>query len=703
MCTCAERPPSSVVGMQTPTTRRDDTVETVHGHVIADPYRWLEDPDSPETAAWVEAQNAVSRDYLAGLGAQEYFSDLLRRILLRPSATAPLYRSGWYLVSRNDGSAPQNTWYVARTLDELQTAGRVLFEPSTWSTDGTTSLSTFTIDPSGRLGACARSEGGSDWQIVSVIDMATGDVVEQDCCVTKFSELAWVDDTTFLYSHYADSRATGTSTHALPGPQLMTHTVGGATPDRLVLEFPDDPHASPWVATSSDGAWIAVTITRGTEDKAKLWLYRVGAGGELGDPIKVLDTFEDAVSVVDVIDDVLYLVTDQDAPRSRIVSLDLSGLAPASMGELPWRTVVPETEGTLAWATVAGDVIITEHLEDASPVLRRWQLDGEELGRLPIEGGMIVAISGRHGRDEALITVNSVTNPVQSLVVTPSTGEVRELSFAPPGSWRAPEVSTTRHRATSADGTAVPYWLLRRADAPQGPLPTIMYGYGGFNVAMGAWFSPAHIAWIEAGGAVAVANLRGGGEFGTQWYEQGKREYKQNVFDDFAAVAHHLVESGASTRDQLAALGGSNGGLLVGALITQHPELVAAAAPLVGVLDLLRFHKFTIGAAWISDYGDPDVADDFEVAFVYSPVHNITEGTHYPATLVVTGDHDDRVVPAHSHKFTATLQRAQGGDAPVLTRIETSTGHGAGKPKAVLAQEIADVLAFFAEHTGLQP
>lgn len=683
--------------MEIPQARRGDVVETLHGRQIADPYRWLEDPDSPETRAWVARQNAGTRAHLDDLPALDYFTTLLREIVLRPVATPPFHCSGWYVVSRNDGSKPQNTWYIARTLAELESGGDVLFDPSSWSDDGTTSISGLSVTRNGDLVAYSRSAGGSDWQQVYVQDLHTGQAVEEAVLDTKFSDLVWLsDDRTFLYTRYVDSRAEGTATAALPRPMLMSHTVGAdPADDPLVLEFPDDPRVSMWPTVSSDGRWLAVTMNRGTEDRYKLWVFPL-RGAELGEPLRLIDDFEDDLGVVDVVDDVLYLVTDQGAPRSRVVSIDLSRTG------ADWMTVVPESDSTLTQAVVAGDVLVTAHLDDAAPVLTRWSLEGADLGRLPIQGGTLLVLDGEAGRDELLVSVNSVTSPTQSFVVVPSSGQTRELSFIPDDTWTPPEVHVTRHRATSDDGTQVPYWLLRAADA-QGPMPTLMYGYGGFNVPIGASFSAMNIAWVQAGGAVAIANLRGGGEFGTEWYEQGKREHKQNVFDDFAAVARHLVDDGVTTPERLAAYGASNGGLLVGALITQHPDLVAAAAPMVGVLDLLRFHRFTIGSAWISDYGDPDVAQDFEVALAYSPLHNVVDGTAYPATIVVTGDHDDRVVPAHSHKFTATLQHAQGGHAPVLTRIETSTGHGAGKPRAVQAQESADVLTFLAAHTGLDP
>ncbi len=685
--------------MDYPKTRRGEVVETLHGHEIADPYRWLEDPDSEETRAWVAAQNALTEAFLADVGSRSSFSELMRTIVLRPVVTPPMYRSGWYLLSRNDGSAPQNTWYVARSLDELAEGGRVLFDPSTWSEDGTSSLAGLSVAGDGSLAAYAVSAGGSDWQHVRIIDPSTSEPLDEPEVVSKFSSLRWLPDhRTFLYTHYRDARAEGTSTEALPHPVIKAHTVGtGVETDPVVLEFPDDPRRSLWPDTSSDGRWIAMAMNHGTDEKFAMWLSRTD-GAKVGEPLRVIEEFSHYQEFVDVVDDVLYLVTDEDAPRGRLVALDLAAV---EAGEpAAWRTVVPETEHALSGAVLAGDVLVVHHLADASPVLTRYSLDGEDLGRLDVTGGSVLAMSGEAGRDELLVAMDSVTSPMQAFVVTPSTGDVRALSLVEE-TWRAPDLEITRHRATSADGTPVPYWLLRPAGLPDEPVPTLMYGYGGFNVAIGASFSSIDTGWLTAGGAVAIANLRGGGEFGTEWYEQGTRAAKQNVFDDFAALGEHLIATGVTTSPQLAAYGASNGGLLIGALITQHPGLVAAAVPMVGVLDLLRFHRFTIGSAWISDYGDPDVAEDFEVALAYSPLHHIREGETYPATLVVTGDHDDRVVPAHSHKFTATLQRAQGGEAPILTRVETSTGHGAGKPRAVAAQEAADVLAFLAHHTGL--
>ncbi|GAB47236.1 prolyl oligopeptidase family serine peptidase [Mobilicoccus pelagius] len=692
--------------MEYPTTRRDDVVETLHGHRIADPYRWLEDPDSPETQAWVSAQNALTHAHLRDLPGHERWSALMREIVLRPVVGVPVHEHGWYLVSRNDGTRPQNTWYVARTLEELEAGGRVLLDPSSWSADGTASLAGLSTTGDGGLLAYTVSEGGSDWQHVRFLDPETGADVEDEGgaeIVTKFGALVWLPDhRTFLYRRYGDARAEGTATTALPRPVLMAHTFG--TPkkeDRVVLDVPEDPRLDMWPEASSDGRWIVVPMNHGADDAFAVRVHRA-SGSTLDEPLDVLPEFRDHVEVVDVVGDVLYVVTDADAPRGRVARLDLAAF---ERGEDPaWETVVPEGEDALQGAVVAGDVLLTHHLRDASPVLTRYDLDGHRLGALDLDAGSVLSLQGEAGRDELLVSVNSVTAPVQSFVVTPSTGAMRELSFLDGDGWTPPQVTVTRHRAASADGTRVPYWLLRRADLPvDGPVPTLMYGYGGFNIPIGASFSAMNAGWLTAGGAVAIANLRGGGEFGTEWYEQGTRSHKQNVFDDFAAVGQHLVTTGVTTPDHLAAYGGSNGGLLVGALLTQHPELVAAAVPMVGVLDLLRFHRFTIGAAWISDYGDPDVAEDFEVALAYSPLHRIREGERYPATLVVTGDHDDRVVPAHSHKFTATLQRAQGGDAPILTRIETSTGHGAGKPRAVAAQEAADMLTFLAHHTGLTP
>jgi prolyl oligopeptidase len=389
------------------------------------------------------------------------------------------------------------------------------------------------------------------------------------------------------------------------------------------------------------------------------------------------------------------------------VRLDLD--AYAATGAVALVDVVPESADLLEHVEAVGEELLVVHLVDVVPRVARCSLTGT-MHPVDVPGGSLVAVHGDVGDDEVFLGMSSVTRVSTAYRLDLATGEVTELDLAPAGdlSWQPPEVHTERRRATSPDGTQVPYFLVRGVDPAgaqhgEGPRPTMLWGYGGFGVPVLASYRPAFVGWLAAGGVLAIANLRGGGELGTAWHEAGRLRHKQNVFDDYAAVAEDLVATGVTTSSRLALHGGSNGGLLVGATMTQRPDLAAVALPAVGVLDMLRFHLFTIGAAWVSDYGSPEDPEMFEVLLRYSPLHNVTPGTSYPATLVLTGDHDDRVVPAHSFKFTAALQHAQAGGSPVLARIETSTGHGVGKPSSVVALETADLLAFAAEHTGLVP
>jgi prolyl oligopeptidase len=387
-----------------------------------------------------------------------------------------------------------------------------------------------------------------------------------------------------------------------------------------------------------------------------------------------------------------------------VVRVDLDAFAGTGHAELV--DVVPESDSTLQHTAAVGTEILTVHLVDAQPRLTRYALDGTQVGLVEVPGGEVVAVNGDVDDAEVFLGLSSLTERLAAYRLDLATGAVDRLDLAPadPGGWTPPDLVSERRRATSRDGTEVPYFLVRRADLPHDePRPTLLYGYGGFNIPVLPNFRAAFAGWLTAGGVLAIANLRGGSEYGSAWHDAGRLDRKQNVFDDFAAIADHLVAERVTTRRGLALHGGSNGGLLVGAVLTQRPDLAGVALPAVGVLDMLRFHLFTIGAAWISDYGSPEDPAGFETLRAYSPLHNIADGTSYPATLVLTGDHDDRVVPAHSFKFTAALQHAQAGDAPVLARIETSTGHGLGKPVSVLIDETTDLLAFAAEHTGLTP
>ena len=699
--------------MTYPDTRRDDLVETLHGREIADPYRWLEDPDDTEVEAWVDAQRSYTETALASLPHRDWFHDTLARVVARPRAGIPRVKGGRYFLNRNDGTQAQDVWHVADSLDGIRDPdARVVLDPNAWSADGTSSLQLFTVSGDGRRLAVAVSEGGSDWQHLRIVDVADGALTGEPELVTKFAEPTWLPDhTSLLYNAFGDTAAAvGTDTGALGRPRVMRHRLGtDIRDDELVAEHPDERVLFDWGITDDD-QWLWIAPRRGTENRNQLWVHRLTTadGVTTVGPRRVLAgtadaEYEVAGSVGEPGRGARLLVrTDLAAPLGRLVSFDLDLDVVPQAEEVQLRTVVGERADALSSVTLAGDQVLAEYLVDATPRLHRFSLDGDDRGVVDLPAGAITAVDGSPNRREAYVGVSTVADPTAAYAIDTVTGRAEPLNLAG-GARVAPEFRVERRRATSADGVEVPYFLIVPDATTEFPAPTLLYGYGGFKIPVLADYRPGWSGWLAAGGVLAIANLRGGGEFGTPWYDDGRLDRKQHVFDDCIAVAEHLVADGVTTPQQLAVHGRSNGGLLVGAVMTQRPDLFACALPVVGVLDLLRFHKFTIGSAWVSDYGNPDVAADFETALAYSPLHNVRPGTAYPATLVATGDHDDRVVPLHSHKFVAALQHAQAGDAPVLTRIEVATGHGAGKPQRMLAAEWADLLAFAAHHTGLRP
>ncbi|RZU11942.1 prolyl oligopeptidase [Kribbella rubisoli] len=679
-----------------PESRRDDVVETLHGRDIADPYRWLEDPDSPDTQDWVRRQNELTQAELSGYPERAWFQATMSSILARPRAGVPAKKAGWYFVGRNDGTQAQDVIYVAESLDELLSGGRVLIDPNTLSEDGTDSLGTFTVSPDGKYFAYGINESGSDWTTFRLLDIATGKQVEDVVSEAKFCEAVWLPDSSaYLYLHYPMSgRSEGTETQPQTGGRLTLHKVG--TPqseDELVLSFPGEDQIFIASEVSEDDRYLVVHITEGTDPATRLWVYPITSDG-LGEPAKVVDTFADEIAFVRMSDDKLVLRTDRDASRGRVVLSTLDG---------EFTDLIPEGEATLQAVRGTADGLATLTLVDAQPVLTLYALDGSGQRVVDVPGGGVVDLHAGPEYDELFIGLSTTTDPTLSYVVSTGSGTVRALPELVRGSggFTPPQVTVTRQIAAGRD---VPYFLITRSDLDfSAPRPTLMWGYGGFRIPIQADYRPGWPAWLAAGGVLVIANLRGGGEYGTEWHDAGRLKNKQNVFDDFIAVAEHLRDTGVTTPAQLAVHGRSNGGLLVGAVMTQRPDLFAVALPGVGVLDMLRFHKFTVGAAWASDFGLPDDPEQFEDLLAYSPLHRLSDGTAYPATLVVTGDHDDRVVPLHSHKFMAALQHAQAGPQPVLTRVEVNTGHGFGKPAAMIAAEWADLLAFAAHHVGLEP
>lgn len=693
-----------------PRTERDDVVETLHGQRVADPYRWLEDPDSERTRAWVAEQREYAEQVLGELPERDFFTEVMRRVTTRPRQSAPWRSKGFLLQTRNTGGQLQDVTYIADGLDELLAGGRVLVDPNTWSSDGTSSLAFLTISPSKDLVAVGRSDAGSDWTSISLVT-PQGEPVDDAPITTKFSRATWLPDgRSYLYNTFPGAgRADGSDATVLPPARLVRHRVGDdPSQDQLVWDSSELPRATAWPVVSDDEKWLVLHVSVGTERSNRVWLYPLtteDGATRIGERLELVDEPTAAWSFVGDHEGELFFSTDDDAANGRVVAIDASG----------WllREVVPEGAHAIQAVELAGDVLLVEHLVDASPSLRRYRLRGELLGEVPLQAGSLAQLSTSRTSPDAFLGLSTVTEPLVPWRLDAVTGELEQLPTTagqPDGDdgWVSPAFTVERRRATSKDGTEVPYFLVlpqgAAGDAEAGPRPTILYGYGGFSIPVHADFRATWPGWLAAGGAIAIANLRGGGEFGRDWYDGGRTPHKQNTFDDAIAVAEQLVADGTSTPGQLAVLGKSNGGLLAGALLTERPELFAAALPHVGVLDLLRFHRFTFGAAWISDYGNPDERRDFEAVLALSPLHRIVEGTRYPATLVLTSDHDDRVVPAHSYKFAAALQAAQGGDAPVVARIEPATGHGlASKPPEVAAAEAADMLAFAAHFTGLVP
>lgn len=684
-----------------PTADRDETVQVIHGVTVPDPYRYLEDPGSARTAAFVSAQNAVSGPYLAALPGRGELGRLTEGLLTEPRVGVPWERGGRYFRFANPGELNQDQLLVAGSLAELRTAGRVLVDPNTWTTDGTAALGSLSVSKDGRLLAYTRSEAGSDWTAIRIVDVATGVELPDELRWVKFTVPTWLPDHKSLLYWTFGEPASLEDTAALGAGRLMWHRLGEPqSADRLVWEPADENWTvEPWVA--QDGGHLVLACSPGTESRSLITAHPLGLDEHgrtvIGDPIPVVTQLADAHHPVAALGQRLYLRTERDAPTGALVRVDLAN--PAA----PWTVLAHgDDRRVLAWADPVPDGFLVVWSSEASHHLQLLTETGSPAWEPQVgQSVSVTALNTRPGSDEAFLGTTSFTERQRVFRLDLATHGLTEL----PGMEdrvALPAATARRVRAVSSDGTAVPMTVVHRDDLGPGPHPVLLYGYGGFDIPVLPAFSALFASWVAVGGVLAVANLRGGGEFGVRWHEQGMKERKQQVFDDLFACAEQLIADGTTTSERLAVLGRSNGGLLVGAAMTQRPELFAAALPTVGVLDMLRFHLFTIGRAWTVEYGDPDDPADFPVLLAYSPLHRLRAGATYPATLICTGDHDDRVVPAHSLKFGAELQRCQAGPAPVLLRVDTRAGHGAGKPMTALAAEYADQLAFAAAHTGLE-
>jgi prolyl oligopeptidase len=666
-----------------PRAPRVDQIDEYGGIRVADPYRWLEDVDSPQVRAWITDENALTEHFLAGVPGREKIRSRLTELWDYERRSVPEKIGDRYAWFRNTGLQNQAVLYVTRDLAE---PGRPLLDPNTFSTDGTVALSGAAFSDDGTRLAYSISSSGSDWQEWRVRDVATGKDLVDLVRWSKFSAASWKrDGSGFWYARYDEPVAATQFKDANYFHKIYFHRLG--TPqstDLLVYERPDQKEWTFHAESTEDGRYLLITANRGTESENRVFVLDLEAGG----PIVPLFPDADARWGYVANDETrFYFLTTKDAPRGRIVAIDL---ASRELGE-----VVPQSSDVIEGAAFFGDRIVTMRLRDAVTRVEVHALDGTPLGEVPVPGiGTAEGFTGKRRDRETFYSYTSYSQPATIYRYDVVAGTSSRV-YAPPMRFDADAFVSEQVFYTSKDGTRVPMIVTRKRDtARDGQAPTILYGYGGFDVSLTPAFSTSVLVWLELGGVFAVANLRGGGEYGEAWHQAGIRERKQNVFDDFFAAAEYLIAERWTSTPKLAIQGGSNGGLLVGACMTQRPELFGAALPAVGVLDMLRFQKFTIGWAWASDYGSSDDPNDVRTLLAYSPYHNVRPGTHYPPTLITTGDHDDRVFPAHSFKFAAALQYAQAGDAPILLRVDVKAGHGAGKPTAKLIDEVADRYAF---------
>jgi len=682
-----------------PETRRGDVVETLFGEAIADPYRWLEQDvrNAPEVADWVERQNAVTRHYLDGLPQRAWFESKLRGLFDYERFGLPVKAGGRYFYTRNSGLQNQSQLFMRKGLKGKP---RLLLDPNGWAEDGATALDAWKPSDDGRYLLYSVQDGGTDWRILRVLSAKDGKKLPDEVRWAKFTELAWIDNEGFLYSRFPEPEEDAAFQSLNYNQAVYFHRLG--TPqseDELVYSSPDLPEANHAAEVTRDGRHVVITSSVGTDARYEVRVIDLSHRHRDGWKARVIVSgFEFDWRLVDGMGTTLWFVTNQDAPRYRLVAVDLAGDEPE------WSELVAEGRDILQHAAIIGDQLILSMLHDASTRALIYDLNGKSVRELSLSNiGTASGFKGRPGDPETFYSFASFNRPLSIYRMDLSNG--KSTPFAEPELLFDPSDYAVEQRFyLSKDGTRVPMFIVRSKETARAgkPAPTLLYGYGGFDIALTPGYSSVRMAWLEAGGAFAMANLRGGGEYGKQWHDAGRLANKQNVFDDFIAAGEFLISEGITPAGGLAIEGRSNGGLLVGAVMNQRPDLFAAGIASVGVMDMLRFDRFTAGRYWVDDYGDPGKEEDFKVLRAYSPYHNIRSGEDYPAVLVTTADTDDRVVPGHSFKYAAALQAADLGDNPRLIRIETRAGHGSGKPTDKEIEEGADVLAFLAQWTGLE-
>ena len=680
-----------------PETRRVDHFDEYHGERVHDPYRWLEDDarESEDVQAWIDAQNKVTFSYLKSIPERARIESRLTELWNYEKFGTPFKVGGRYYMSKNDGLQNQNVIYRFASLDEEPI---VLFDPNTWSDDGTVALAGMAFTEDGKYVAYGVAEAGSDWRTWKIREIESGRDLDDRIRWVKFSGAEWTPDGRgFFYGRYDDpGDAGGEFLNVNKFQKLYYHRIGtDQSEDVLVYQRRDEPDWMFGAEVTEDGRYLIISVSKGTDDKSRLLIKDLHE--PYGLPVDLIDNFEAAYNFIDNDGAVFYFRTTLHAPRGRIIAIDLR-----QPEKTHWTELVAESEDVLRSAGSVGNMFVLNYLHDAVTAVRLHDFTGRFIREVEFPGiGSASGFGGKRSHTETFYSFSSFAVPPSIYHYDMITGE-SSLMVRADVDFNPDDYTTRQIKFSSKDGTVVPMFITHKKGIKlDGNNPTLLYGYGGFNISITPRFSVTRLAWMEMGGVFAQANMRGGGEYGEDWHKAGTKLLKQNVFDDFIAAAEWLINNDYTKPSKLAIQGGSNGGLLVGACMTQRPELFGACLPAVGVMDMLRFHKFTIGWAWTDDYGSSDNAEEFKALLAYSPYHNLTPGVKYPATMVTTADHDDRVVPGHSFKFAAALQYAQSGNAPTLIRIETRAGHGAGTPTSKRIEQAADAWAFLVDNLGM--
>jgi prolyl oligopeptidase len=676
-----------------PETRKQDVVDTYFGTQVPDPYRWLEDDNSEETGEWVKAQNEVTFSYLEQIPFREELNNRLTEIWNYPKMGQPNKEKDYYFYSYNTGLQNQSVIYIKQSLDE---EGRIFLDPNTFSEDGTVALSSFSVSNDARYAGYGISRGGSDWREFFIRDIETGEDLDDHLEWIKFSGMSWYKDG-FFYSRYDEPAAGDELKAENKNNKVFYHKIG--TPqseDMLIYKDPEHPDRGFNVGITDDEQYAIISATESTTGNA----FGFKKAGLDDKPFRWLITnFIKDYYAIGNNGDVLYVMTNDNAPKYRLVAVDLN-----NPDKENWIDIIPEREEVMESVSLVGSRLIATYMRDAYNAVEVFDLDGTFLYNIDLPGiGSVNGFRGKIDQNETFYTFSSFNYP--PIIFKYNVAEnISERYYETDLDFKGDEYITEQVFYESKDGTKIPMFIIHKKGLkPDGNTPTLLYGYGGFNISQTPYFSPVRAAWLEQGCIYAVANIRGGGEYGEEWHQAGTILNKQNVFDDFIAAGEYLIKNNYTSPEKLGIMGGSNGGLLVGAVVNQRPDLFAAAVPAVGVMDMLRFHKFTIGRYWVTDYGSSEDSIQFEYLYKYSPLHNISSDKEYPAVMATTADHDDRVVPAHSFKYMATLQEKYKGNNPVIIRIETDAGHGGGKPTSKIIEEVTDELAFLWYNMDFKP